>query len=39
MTVPLLAERAEVSSQTVYNSVGGKAEVVKAVYRRSPGRG
>jgi AcrR family transcriptional regulator len=32
MTVPLLAQRAEVSPQTVYNSVGGKAEVVKAVY-------
>jgi len=32
MTVPLLAERAAVSPQTVYNSVGGKAEVVKAVY-------
>lgn len=32
MTVPSLAARAEVSPQTVYNSVGGKAEVVKAVY-------
>lgn len=32
MTVPLLANRAGVSPQTVYNSVGGKAEVVKAVY-------
>lgn len=32
MTVPQLAERAGVSPQTVYNSVGGKAEVVKAVY-------
>ncbi|HET6742859.1 MAG TPA: TetR/AcrR family transcriptional regulator, partial [Kribbella sp.] len=32
MTVPLLATRAAVSPQTVYNSIGGKAEVVKAVY-------
>ncbi|GAA3522901.1 hypothetical protein GCM10022234_18820 [Aeromicrobium panaciterrae] len=32
MTVPLLARRAGVSPQTVYNSVGGKADVVKAVY-------
>lgn len=32
MTVPLLAQRAGVSPQTVYNSVGGKAKVVKAVY-------
>jgi AcrR family transcriptional regulator len=32
MTVPLLAQRAGVSPQTVYNSVGGKADVVKAVY-------
>jgi AcrR family transcriptional regulator len=32
MTVPLLAQRAGVSPQTVYNAVGGKAEVVKAVY-------
>jgi len=32
MTVPSLAARAGVSPQTVYNSVGGKAEVVKAVY-------
>lgn len=32
MTVPLLAQRAAVSPQTVYNSIGGKAEVVKAVY-------
>ncbi|MFG1909009.1 TetR family transcriptional regulator [Kribbella sp. NPDC048928] len=32
MTVPLLAKRAAVSPQTVYNSIGGKAEVVKAVY-------
>jgi AcrR family transcriptional regulator len=32
MTVPLLAQRAEVSPQTVYNSIGGKADVVKAVY-------
>ncbi|HET6742282.1 MAG TPA: TetR/AcrR family transcriptional regulator, partial [Kribbella sp.] len=28
----LLATRAAVSPQTVYNSIGGKAEVVKAVY-------
>jgi AcrR family transcriptional regulator len=32
MTVPLLAQHAGVSPQTVYNSVGGKADVVKAVY-------
>src|SRR4051794_18060476 len=32
MTVPVLATRAAVSPQTVYNSIGGKAEVVKAVY-------
>jgi len=32
MTVPQLAQRAGVSPQTVYNAVGGKAEVVKAVY-------
>jgi AcrR family transcriptional regulator len=32
MTVTVLAERAGVSPQTVYNSVGGKAAVVKAVY-------
>ena len=32
MTVPLLAQRAGVSPQTVYNAIGGKAEVVKAVY-------
>lgn len=32
MTLPLLAKHAGVSPQTVYNSVGGKAEVVKAVY-------
>ena len=32
MTVPRLAQCARVSPQTVYNSVGGKAEVVKAVY-------
>jgi AcrR family transcriptional regulator len=34
MTVPLLAQRAGVSPQTVYNAIGGKAEVVKAVYDR-----
>jgi AcrR family transcriptional regulator len=32
MTIAELARAAEVSPQTVYNSVGGKAEVVKAVY-------
>lgn len=32
MTVPALAKAAGVSPQTVYNSIGGKAEVVKAVY-------
>ncbi len=32
MTVADLAARAGVSPQTVYNSVGGKAEVVKAAY-------
>ncbi len=32
MTVAALARAAEVSPQTVYNSVGGKAEVVKAAY-------
>ena len=32
MTITGLAEAAGVSPQTVYNSVGGKAEVVKAVY-------
>lgn len=32
MTVAGLARTAGVSPQTVYNSVGGKAEVVKAVY-------
>jgi len=32
MTVARLARTAGVSPQTVYNSVGGKAEVVKAVY-------
>jgi len=32
MTVASLAKKAGVSPQTVYNSVGGKAEVVKAVY-------
>lgn len=34
MTVASLAAAAQVSPQTVYNSVGGKAEVVKAVYDR-----
>lgn len=32
MTIAALARTAGVSAQTVYNSVGGKAEVVKAVY-------
>jgi AcrR family transcriptional regulator len=32
MTIASLAAEAGVSPQTVYNSVGGKAEVVKAVY-------
>ena len=32
MTIVELAERAQVSTQTVYNSVGGKGVVVKAVY-------
>lgn len=32
MTVAGLARAAEVSPQTVYNAVGGKAEVVKAAY-------
>lgn len=32
MTVARLAQTAGVSPQTVYNSIGGKAEVVKAVY-------
>ncbi len=32
MSVAALAARAGVSSQTVYNAVGGKADVVKAVY-------
>ncbi|WP_134728045.1 TetR/AcrR family transcriptional regulator [Amycolatopsis nivea] len=32
MTITGLAEAAGVSPQTVYNSVGGKAEVIKAVY-------
>ncbi|WP_236795256.1 TetR/AcrR family transcriptional regulator [Amycolatopsis sp. GM8] len=32
MTISRLAETAGVSPQTVYNSVGGKAEVIKAVY-------
>lgn len=32
MTVARLAAEASVSPQTVYNAVGGKAEVVKAVY-------
>lgn len=34
MTVVSLAAAADVSPQTVYNSVGGKAAVVKAVYDR-----
>lgn len=34
MTVAKLASVAEVSPQTVYNSIGGKAAVVKAVYDR-----
>lgn len=34
MSVAQLARAAGVSPQTVYNSVGGKAEVVKAVYDR-----
>jgi AcrR family transcriptional regulator len=32
MTIAELAKTAGVSAQTIYNSVGGKAEVVKAVY-------
>ena len=32
MTIAQLARTAGVSAQTIYNSVGGKAEVVKAVY-------
>jgi AcrR family transcriptional regulator len=32
MTISALARAADVSVQTVYNAVGGKAEVVKAVY-------
>lgn len=32
MTISGLADAAGVSPQTVYNSVGGKAEVIKAVY-------
>jgi AcrR family transcriptional regulator len=32
MTVASLAYGAEVSPQTIYNSVGGKAAVVKALY-------
>ena len=32
MTIAALARAADVSVQTVYNAVGGKAEVVKAVY-------
>ena len=32
MTVARLADTAGVSPQTVYNSIGGKAQVVKAVY-------
>lgn len=34
MTIAHLAHTAGVSAQTVYNSVGGKAEVVKAVWDR-----
>lgn len=34
VTIADLARAAEVSPQTVYNAVGGKAEVVKAVYDR-----
>lgn len=32
LTITALAERAGVSPQTIYNSVGGKAEVLKATY-------
>ena len=32
MTIASLAKAAGVSPQTVYNSIGGKAAVVKAVY-------
>lgn len=32
MTINSLAKAAGVSAQTVYNSVGGKAEIIKAVY-------
>ena len=32
LTIATLAEQAQVSPQTVYNSVGGKAEVLKATY-------
>ncbi|WP_208024235.1 hypothetical protein [Amycolatopsis pithecellobii] len=32
MTITALADTAGVSPQTVYNSIGGKAEVIKAVY-------
>lgn len=32
MTIARLADVAEVSPQTVYNSIGGKAAVIKAVY-------
>jgi AcrR family transcriptional regulator len=32
MTIARLAREAGISPQTIYNSVGGKAEVVKAVY-------
>jgi AcrR family transcriptional regulator len=32
MTIARLAEAAGVSTQTVYNAVGGKGEVVKAIY-------
>ncbi|MEP9383066.1 TetR/AcrR family transcriptional regulator [Nocardioides sp. KR10-350] len=34
MTIATLAESARVSPQTVYNSIGGKPAVVKAVYDR-----
>ena len=32
MTIADLARAAQVSPQTVYNAIGGKAEVVKAAY-------
>ncbi len=32
MTIARLAEEAGVSTQTVYNAVGGKGEVIKAIY-------